>query len=410
MTPPAPPRRAALAFIYVTALLDMLAFGLVIPVLPFLIEQLAGGGTGRAAEIAGVFGLVFAALQFLGGPVLGALSDRFGRRPVILLSNLGLGLDYVLMALAPNLAWLFVGRAISGLTASSFAICSAYIADTAPPEKRAAGFGMLGALFGFGFIAGPLLGGFLGQSDPRLPFWVAAGLSLLNACYGLFVLPESLPAENRSPFSWRKANPVGSLGLLHSHPVLLGLGGVALLNNLGHDVNPHIFVFYTHARYGWDEAAVGVTLMVFGVFAMIVQGGLVGPIVARLGERRTLFAGLTAGTIGFALQAWAPTPGWFRVALPIVALWGIYSAALQGLMVRHVDASHQGQLQGALHSLRGLCELFTPLLYTQIFARLADPGQGPPRLAGAPFWLAAVLTGGALLLALRVLRPPTEGS
>lgn len=397
------PRPAAMAFIYVTALLDMLAFGLVIPVLPFLIEQLAGGGTGRAAEIAGIFGLVFAGLQFFAGPVLGALSDRFGRRPVILLSNLGLGLDYVLMALAPNLGWLFVGRAISGVTAASFAICSAYIADTAPPDKRAAGFGMLGALFGFGFIAGPLLGGVLGQSDPRLPFWVAGGLSLLNALYGFFVLPESLPPERRAAFSWKNANPVGSLGLLRSHPLLLGLAGVALLNNLGHDVNPQVFVFYTHARYGWNEAAVGTTLMVFGIFAMIVQGALVGPIVARFGERRALLAGLACGAIGFSLQAWAPTPLWFRLAIPIVSLWGIYGAALQGLMVQHVDAAQQGRLQGALHSLRGLCALFTPVLYTQVFARFADPGHGPPRLAGAPYWLATGLVAGAFVLALRVV-------
>lgn len=400
----APPRRAAMAFIYVTALLDMLAFGLVIPVLPFLIEQLAGGGTAHAAEIAGLFGLVFAALQFLAGPVLGALSDHFGRRPVILLSNLGLGLDYLVMALAPNLAWLLVGRAISGVTAASFSTAAAYVADTAPPEKRAAGFGMLGALFGFGFVAGPLLGGLLGQTDPRLPFWVAGGLSLLNSLYGLFVLPESLAPEFRERFSWRKANPVGSLGLLRSHPMLLGLAGVALLNNLGHDVNPQVFVFYTHARYGWSQAEVGITLMVFGVFGMIVQGGLVGPLVAKVGERKTLFLGLACGALGFALEAWAPTPLWFRLAIPVVSLWGIYGAALQGLMVAHVEASRQGQLQGALQSLRGLCSLFTPVLYTQVFARFADPGQGPPRLAGAPYWLAAGLVAGAWALAVKVAK------
>ena len=403
MTATVPPRRAAMAFVYVTALLDMLAFGLVIPVLPFLIDELAEGGTARAAEIAGIFGLVFAGLQFLAGPLLGALSDRFGRRPVILLSNLGLGLDYFVMALAPNLGWLFVGRAIAGVTAASFSICSAYVADTAPPEKRAAGFGMLGALFGFGFIAGPWRGGVLGQSDPRLPFWLAGGLSMLNALYGLFVLPESLPKEKRSPFTWKNANPMGSLGLLRSHPLLLGLGGVALLNNLGHDVNPQVFVFYTHARYGWTQSEVGVTLMVFGVFAMIVQGGLVGPLVARFGERRALLAGLACGALGFALQAWAPTPLWFRLAIPIVSLWGIYGAALQGLMVTRVDARHQGQLQGALQSLRGLCSLFTPVLYTQVFARFADPAAGVPALAGAPYWLAAALVAGALVWAARVL-------
>ncbi len=224
MPAPTPtPRRAALAFIYVTALLDMLAFGLAIPVLPVLYEELSGGETHRAAEMAGFFGLAFAAMQLVFGPVLGSLSDGFGRRPVILLSNFGLAADYALMALAPSLVWLFVGRVLAGITSASFSTASAYIADTAPPEKRAQAFGMLGALFSVGFILGPALGGELGEANRRLPFWIAAGLSLANALYGLLVLPESLPRELRSPFSWRRANPVGSIGLLRSSPVLLGL-------------------------------------------------------------------------------------------------------------------------------------------------------------------------------------------
>jgi len=398
------PRRAALAFVYVTALLDMVAFGVVIPVLPFLIKDLTGGDTARAAEIAGGFGFVFAAMQFAFGPVLGSLSDHFGRRPVILLSNVGLGLDYVLMALAPNLTWLFAGRVVAGITSASFATASAYVADTAPPEKRAAGFGMLGALFGVGFIVGPLLGGMLGGMNPRLPFWCAAGLSLANALYGLVVLPESLPADRRSRFEWRRANPLGSIGLLLARPQLVALAAVVFLNNLGHDVNPHVFVFYSSTRYGWDSAAVGVTLMAVGVCSMIVSGGLVGPIVARLGEPRTLILGLVAGVAGFALQAWAPIGNWFRAGIPLVGLWSVYGPALQGLMVGHVAASEQGQLQGALQSLRGFCELGSPLLYTQVFARFTDPASAVVWIPGAPYWLAAVLVGAALAIAVPTVR------
>jgi DHA1 family tetracycline resistance protein-like MFS transporter len=403
MTDPSP-RRAALAFVYVTALLDMVAFGVVIPVLPFLIKELTGGEAARAAEIAGGFGFVFALMQFVFGPVLGSLSDHFGRRPIILLSNLGLGLDYVLMALAPNLGWLLVGRVIAGITSASFATASAYVADTAPPEKRASGFGMLGALFGVGFVVGPLLGGVLGNHDPRLPFWCAAVLSLANALYGLLVLPESLPADRRSPFTWARANPIGSIGLLRSRPQLVALATVVFLNNLGHDVNPHVFVFYASTRYGWDAAAVGATLMAVGVCSMIVSGGLVGPIVRRLGESGTLVLGLVAGVLGFALQAWAPSGAWFRAGIPLVGLWGIYGPALQGLMVAHVAASEQGQLQGALQSLRGFCELGSPLLYTQVFARFSDPASARIWIPGAPYWLATVLVAAALAVALPTVR------
>lgn len=398
-SPSTPPRRAALAFIYVTVLLDMLAFGVAIPVLPFLYEELSGGATARAAEMAGFFGLAFAAMQLVVGPVLGSLSDRFGRRPVILLSNFGLAADYALMALAPSLAWLFVGRVLAGITSASFSTASAYIADTAPPERRAQAFGMLGALFSVGFILGPALGGELGEANRRLPFWIAGGLSLANALYGMFVLPESLPRELRSPFSWRRANPIGSIGLLRSSPVLLGLAGVALLNNLGHDVNPHVFGFYAMDRYGFGEEQVGRTLVAVGIGGVLVSGVLVGPLVRRFGERRALLLGLASGTLGFGLQGWAPVAAWFWAGIPLVNLWSLYGPAMQGLMVPRVGPSEQGQLQGALQGLRGLCALATPLLYTQVFAR------GSAFVAGAPYWLAAGLVGAALLLALRAAAP-----
>lgn len=238
----------------------MLALGMSLPVLPRLVVDFLGGDTARAAEIYGLFGTVWALMQFVCAPLLGALSDRFGRRPVILLSNLALGLDYVLMALAPTLGWLFVGRVISGITASSFSTAGAYVADVTPPERRAAGFGMLGAAFGLGFILGPALGGVLGAVDPRLPFWVAAAFSLLNFLYGLFVLPEPLPEARRAPFSWRRANPVGALTLLRSHPALMGLAAVHFMHRVAHDVLPSTFVLYTSYRYAWDERMVGVTL------------------------------------------------------------------------------------------------------------------------------------------------------
>jgi DHA1 family tetracycline resistance protein-like MFS transporter len=379
------PRRAALAFIYITVLLDMLAFGLAIPVLAFLYRDLAGGDTARGAEASGWFGLAFAIMQFAFAPVLGALSDRFGRRPVLVLSNLGLAGDYALMALAPNLAWLFVGRLVAGITSASFSTASAYIADTAAPDKRAAAFGMLGALFSVGFILGPWVGGELGAIDLRLPFWVAGGLSLANALYGFFVLPESLPETRRSRFSWRGANPVGALRLLRTSPLLVGLAGVALLNNLGHDVNPHVFGFYAMERFGFDEALVGRTLMAVGVGGVLVSGVLVGP--------------LACGALGFGLQGFAPSAPWFWAGIPLINLWSINGPAMQSLMVARVAASAQGQLQGALQSLRGLCSLVTPVLFTQVFV------LGTPLLAGAPYWLAAGLVAAALLLAARVTRP-----
>jgi DHA1 family tetracycline resistance protein-like MFS transporter len=396
---PGAPRRAALAFIYVTVLLDMLAFGLAIPVLAFLYRELAAGDTTRAASVSGGFGLAFAVMQLVFAPVLGSLSDRFGRRPVLILSNLGLAADYALMALAPSLAWLFVGRLIAGVTSASFSTASAYIADTAAPEKRAAAFGMLGALFSVGFILGPSLGGELGRVDLRLPFWVAGGLSFLNALYGAFVLPESLPRERRAPFHWTRANPFGALALLRGSPLLLGLAAVALLNNLGHDVNPHVFGFYAIERYGFDEALVGRTLVAVGIGGVIVSGFLVGPLVRVLGERNALLLGLGAGALGFGLQAFAPTALWFWAGVPLVNLWSINGPAMQSLMVARVDPSLQGQLQGALQSLRGLCSLVTPVLFTQVFV------LATPLVAGAPYWLASALVGAALLVAARVARP-----
>jgi len=310
-------RRAAFAFIFITALLDMLAFGMIIPVLPGLVVKLQGGDVTTGAAVFGLFGAVFALMQFLFAPVLGALSDRFGRRPVILLSNLGLGVDFIVMALAPTIGLLFVGRVISGITSSSFSTAQAYIADVTPPEKRAARFGMLGVAFGIGFIIGPAVGGLLGTIDLRAPFWAAAVLSFANFAYGFFILPESLPPERRSAFHPHAANPIGAMRFLRTSPILSALAVAALFMYLAHDVMPSIAVLYMSYRYAFDENAIGLTLAVAGVSGLVVQGLLVGRIVARLGEYRALLFGLTVAISAQAVLAFAPY-GWvFVIGIPL---------------------------------------------------------------------------------------------
>jgi DHA1 family tetracycline resistance protein-like MFS transporter len=384
------PRPAALRFIFLTVALDIVALGIIIPVLPKLVLQFEGGDTVRAAEAYGLFGTAWALMQFVASPVLGALSDRFGRRPVILTSNLGLGLDYVLMALAPSLHWLFVGRVISGITAASIGTASAYIADVTPPDQRAKGYGLLGIAFGLGFVLGPAIGGLLGSVDPRLPFWAAAGLSLLNAAYGTFVLPESLPKDRRAPFHWSRANPLGSLALLHSHADLLGLAGIGFLNHLAHNVLPSTAVLYMSYRYGWNEAQVGLSLAGIGVCSAAVQGGLVGRVVKRLGECRTLVTGLLCGCVGFSVYGLASTGGVFWLGVPIVALWGLAGPSLQSLMTQRVQPTEQGRLQGANSSLMGIAGMVGPGLFTDAFARGIAP-SGSWHVPGASFLLAAGL-------------------
>jgi MFS transporter, DHA1 family, tetracycline resistance protein len=400
----APPvRRAALAFIFVTVVLDVLALGITIPVLPKLVEGFLGGDTPRAAELFGVFGTVWALMQFFFAPILGALSDRFGRRRVLLISCFGLGLDYIFMALAPSLGWLFVGRVISGITAASFTTAAAYIADVTPPEKRAAGFGMVGAAWGLGFVLGPALGGVLGGYGLRLPFWFAAALALLSAMYGLFVLPESLPLERRRAFSWSRANPMASLALLRSHPELIGLATVNFLYYVAHNVLPSVFVLYTSYRYGWSERTVGLTLAGAGLCSVVVQAGLVRHAVARFGERRTLMAGLVFGAIGFLNYAFAPTAAIFWLGMPVFALMGLFGPSSQGLMSRRVGPSDQGMLQGANSCLTGITGLIGPGLFTMTFATFIGSRSGW-HFPGAPFALAAILLIAALGVARRVTR------
>jgi DHA1 family tetracycline resistance protein-like MFS transporter len=402
---PAHPRPAAVAFVLVTVALDMLALGIVLPVLPRLVVEFTHGDVGAGAGWVGLFGFGWAVMQFFFTPVLGALSDRFGRRPVIILSNLGLGLDYLLMALAPSLAWLFVGRLISGVTAATFSSASSYITDVTPPERRAAKFGLLAAAFGLGFILGPAIGGLLGAVGLRLPFWGAAVFSLANAAYGSFVLPESLSPARRTRYRWRQANPLGSVALLAAAPDLLGLVATAWLQRLAHAALPSMFVLYAEYRYGWSTATVGYALTVVGLSSMIVSGLLVGPTVKRLGERRTLLLGSTFMMAGFTGFGVAPSGAWLWVALPVLALGGFASPALQGLATRRVGPSDQGKLQGAFASLGSLADMVGPLVATQAFA-LAIMADGPIYLPGAPFLLAGLLAATALAFAWRVPSTP----
>ncbi|MEP6633689.1 MAG: TCR/Tet family MFS transporter, partial [Luteimonas sp.] len=395
-TQPVTARRAALAFIFVVVLIDVLSFGLIIPVLPHLIQDFVGGDTVTAAYWVGIFGTVFAAIQFVTSPIQGTLSDRFGRRPVILLSCLGLGLDFIFMAVANTLPWLMVGRIISGMTSASFTTANAYVADVTPPDQRAKSYGMLGAAFGVGFVVGPLVGSWLSVIDLRLPFWFAAGLALINFCYGLFVLPESLPLDKRSArFDWAHANPFGSMLLLKRYPQVFGLAAVVLLANLAHYVYPSIFVLFADYRFGWGASEVGWVLAAVGVCSIIVNVLLVGRFVKWLGERGTLLFGLGCGMVGFMLYASANV-GWaFLLGLPISALWALAAPATQALITRQVGADVQGRIQGALMGLVSLAGILGPAIFASSFGFFIGP-RTPVHLPGAPWWIAALLLGTAL--------------
>ncbi|CAK0742081.1 MFS transporter, DHA1 family, tetracycline resistance protein [Gammaproteobacteria bacterium] len=399
----------ALVFIFITVMLDVLALGMVMPVLPELIHTLTGADAAYNAQMVGLFGTLWALTQFLFAPVLGMLSDRIGRRPVILLSNLGLGFDYVLMAVAPHFSWLLVGRIISGIAAGNFTAAGAYIADITPLEKRASGFGIQNAAFGFGFGLGPALGGLLGTVDLRLPFWVAAGLILTNFCWVFFLLPESLSRQQRGQMSWQRANPLGTFQFLRTQPELFNLTGVMLLSFVALEVMPSTFVLFAQYRFGWDTGMVGLTLSSVGVGIALVQIGLVAPMIAWLGERRTILVGLGCGALGLTVYGLASTGAVLWIGAPIIALWGLFGPAAQSLMSRVVSVSQQGLLQGAVNSLlHGLGGLIAPSLFTMTFA-MAITTAYPQQLAATPFLLAALLLIGALLLAWRgVCSPPTR--
>ncbi|WP_418117454.1 TCR/Tet family MFS transporter [Variovorax sp. 350MFTsu5.1] len=383
-------RRAALAFIFVTVLIDFLAFGLILPGLPHLVERLAGGSAATAAYWIAVFGTAFAAIQFVCSPVLGALSDRFGRRPVILLSCLGLAVDFVFMALADSLPWLFIGRVVSGVFSASLTTANAYIADVTAPEERARSYGIVGAAFGVGLVLGPVLGGQLSHIDARLPFWFAAGLTMLNFCYGWFVLPESLPPERRSlKFDWSHANPVGSLMLLKRYPQVFGLAAVIFLVNLAQYVYPSVFVLFADYRFQWKEDTVGWVLGLVGVLSVVVNALLIGPGVKRFGERAALLFGLGCGVLGFAICGVADAVAVFMLALPLCTLLAFAGPAAQALVTRQVDAAQQGRIQGALTSLVSVAGIVGPAAFAGSFGYFIGV-DAPVHLPGAPFFIAAL--------------------
>lgn len=401
-------RKAAVAFIFITVTLDMVANGVIGPVWPNLIKGFLGGDTSRSAVVFGVFSTVFAAAQILSAPILGSLSDRYGRRPVILISCVGLGIDYIIMAAAPNLAWLFVGRILAGITSANMSTAGAYIADVTPPEKRAAAYGMLSAAFGVGFIVGPMLGGLLGQLGPRVPFWVAAGLTFANAAYGFFVLPESLAPQNRPKLSLHMANPFATMGMLASSAQLLGLSAINFMARLVHAIFAVVWSLYVADRFNWGPGMIGVSLAVVGASSLVVSAGLVRPTVARLGERRTMALGLFFGAAGFVALGLA-TQGWvFLAAIFVLCLWGLATPCIQSFMTRLVRPDEQGRLQGAMTGLTSIAGLIGPALFAAPFAFATTPAHRVEGLLGLPFFLAGALMLVSVIIAWRVTRPESE--
>ncbi len=399
----APLSRHALSFIFITVLIDTIGFGIVIPVLPQLIVELTGQPVNEAARIGGWLAFAYAITQFGFGPVIGNLSDRFGRRPVLLASLLAFAIDYMLMGVAPTLALLFAGRVIAGIAGGSYTTAYAYIADISPPEKRAQNFGMVGLAFGLGFILGPALGGLIGEHfGTRAPFFVAGGLALLNAAYGYFILPESLPRERRRAFDIRRANPVGALLQLRRYqPVVLSLAMALFIWQLGHQALQATWAFYTIYRFEWTPGMVGASLAVVGLTAAIVQGGLVRVIIPRIGERRAVRLGMASGLAGFLVYAFA-AQGWMMFAGIVVAAFsGLAYPSMNALMSQQVQPDAQGELQGAVASLLSLATIIGPPLMTQLFGYFTGP-TAPFQLPGAAFLMAAALTIGSLLLFQRV--------
>jgi DHA1 family tetracycline resistance protein-like MFS transporter len=393
----------AMTFIFITLLIDVIGLGVILPVLPKLIQEIEGGTIADASRYGGWLTFAYASMQFLFSPIIGGLSDRYGRRPVLLASLIGFGLDYLLMGFAPTISWLFVGRLIAGVTGASFTTAGAYIADISTPEKRAQNFGLLGAAFGLGFIIGPVIGGLLGQFGARIPFFAAAAFALVNALYGYFVLPESLHRDNRRSFEWRRANPIGSLRHLGKYPVVLQMLVSFILIFIAGHANQSTWTFYTIEKFHWNEAWVGYSLGFVGLMVTIVQGGLIRIVVPKIGQKKSVYLGLTFYAIGFMLFAFA-TKGWMMFVFMIPsALGGFAGPALQGIMTSQVPSNEQGELQGALTSLISLTSIFGPLLMTNLFFYFSKE-NAPVYFPGAPFLAAAILSVCSLYFAIRTLR------
>jgi DHA1 family tetracycline resistance protein-like MFS transporter len=398
MKPPSPAKTTVL-FIFIAVLVDVIGLGIIIPVVPSLVMQLTGEGISRAAIYGGWLWFAYAAMQFFCAPVLGNLSDKVGRRPVILFSLFALGVDYLIMGFAPSLLWLFVGRTLAGMAGASFIPAYAYLADVSTPDKRAQNFGIVGAAFGLGFIVGPAAGGVLGELGTRVPFFVAAGLALANVTFGYFVLPESLSLENRRPFDIRRANPVGALSHIRKYPLVSGLAAAVFFWQVGHQVLPSTWSYFTMYRFGWSEAAVGASLAFVGLIMAISQGLLTRVVVPRLGERRTAMIGMACAFCGYLAWAFA-TRGWMMYAIMVAwLLAGLVYPSMNAIMSQQVPANAQGELQGAVASLYSLAAVTGPPLMTQLFGRFSAE-TAPIHFPGAAFLCAALLMSisGALLV------------
>jgi DHA1 family tetracycline resistance protein-like MFS transporter len=406
-----PVRKPALGFIFVTLLLDILGIGLIIPILPRLVETFADGNTVSAARLYGALGALYALMQFLFAPIIGSLSDRFGRRKVILVSLFASAIDYVLLVFAPNITWLFIGRILTGITGANYSAAMAYIADVSPPEKRAANFGIVGAAFGIGFIAGPALGGLLGEYNLRAPFIAAGALTFLNWLYGCFVLPESLAPENRRKFSWGRSNPIGALFAFRKHPAALELAATYFLLQLAHQVFPATWVLYTKYRYEWSMFETGLSLTAVGLMSAFVQGFLTRTAVAKLGEKRTILIGLTLAAFAY-IGYGAAAAGWMiYVILCFGSLAGVTMPTIQSVISRQAGADEQGGLQGALMSLAGITGVLGPAIATSLFSYFISP-RAPANLPGMPYFFSSALVMAAGFAAVHALRritplPPT---
>ena len=397
-------RAAAIPFILLTLFIDILGIGIIIPVLPELIKEFVGGDTATAGRYVGVIAAAYSTMQFLCAPVIGALSDRFGRRPVILASLFGLGIDFLVQGLAPSIGWLFLGRVVAGIMGASFTTANAYIADVSEPENRARNFGLVGMMFGLGFIVGPALGGALGGIHLRLPFFVSAALALLNWLYGYFILPESLPPHRRSSLTVAKANPLGSLGRLRQYPLVAGLATVFVCSSLAQRGLENVWVLYTGYRFGWNEQTNGLALGLVGLMAVIVQGGLVRPVTARLGERRTAILGTGVSVLAFLGYglAWQ---GWM---IPWIIIFGgfggLTAPSIQSIVASVIGPSDHGKIQGALTSLMSLTNIVAPLLFTAGLFSYFTSGAAPVELPGAPFLVGSALLAIGLAVLIRVFR------
>lgn len=400
-------KEAALGFIFITLLIDSIGFGIIIPVLPSLITQMIHGNLSVASEYGGWLTFAYSLMQFMCAPVIGNLSDRYGRRPVLLLSLLGFGIDYLFLAIAPSIGWLFLGRAIAGITGASFTTASAYIADISTPEKRAQNFGLIGAAFGLGFIIGPGIGGQLTKYGVRFPFYAAATLALLNWLYGYFILPESLSKENRRKFDWKRANPLGSLLQLRKYPAVAGLIVSLILVYLSAHAVQSTWTFYNMEKFNWTPQWVGYSLTFVGVMIAIVQGGLIRAVIPRLGKEKSVYVGLGLYSIGFVLFAFA-TQGWMMFLFTIpYSLGGICGPAIQGIISTHVPPNEQGELQGALTSLMSATSIVGPVLMTSLFAYFTEKNAAVI-FPGAPFMMGALLTLLSTILAYRSLKKETR--